>query len=102
LQNLTSLVLVDLVTGPDADLFSDLLALLGLEPPARLTDEPSLSAVTLRTTKRDGSWQLQVWEESLTLGQPLPTMPLWLADNLAVPIDLEISYEETLRVLKIA
>jgi len=27
---------------------------------------------------------------------------LWLADNLAVPLELEASYEETCRVLRIA
>ena len=35
------------------------------------------------------------------LGQPLPTLPLWLADNLAVPLELETSYEETCRILRI-
>jgi hypothetical protein len=38
---------------------------------------------------------------SLGLGQPLPTLPLWLADNLAVPLELEGSYEETCRALRI-
>jgi hypothetical protein len=30
------------------------------------------------------------------------TLPLWLAGNLGVPLDLEASYEETCRVLRIA
>lgn len=38
---------------------------------------------------------------TLMLGQPLPTLPLWLADNLAVPLELEPSYEETCHVLRI-
>ena len=42
-----------------------------------------------------------VWPESLALGRPLPTLPLWLADNLAVPLELEASYEETCKVLLI-
>ena len=33
--------------------------------------------------------------------QPLPTLPLWLADNFAVPLELEECYEETCRVLRI-
>lgn len=37
----------------------------------------------------------------LMLGQPLPTLPLWLAENLAVPLELELSYEETCRSLRI-
>jgi hypothetical protein len=28
-------------------------------------------------------------------------MPLWLADNLAVPLELEASYEETCRIVHI-
>jgi hypothetical protein len=41
------------------------------------------------------------WEQPLTIGQPLPTLPLWLNDELAVALDLEESYEETCRVLRI-
>jgi hypothetical protein len=37
----------------------------------------------------------------LALGHPLPTLPLWLADDLPVPVELEASYEETCRVLRI-
>ena len=37
-----------------------------------------------------------------SLRKPLPTLPLWLADNLAVPLELEASYEETCRILRIA
>src|SRR5947199_25734 len=46
-------------------------------------------------------WQLETWPEPLTLGAPLPTLPLWLASNLAVPLELEPTYEETCRVLRI-
>ena len=48
------------------------------------------------------SWLVEVWAHALALGRPLPTLPLWLADNLAVPLELEASYEETCRVLRIA
>ena len=44
---------------------------------------------------------LETWMHPLALGQPLPTLPLWLAENLAVPLELEPSYEETCRVLRI-
>ena len=33
-----------------------------------------------------------------TVGRPLPTLPCWLADDLAVPLELEESYEETGRI----
>jgi hypothetical protein len=41
------------------------------------------------------------WAHALAVGQALPTLPLWLADNLAVPLELEASYEETCRILRI-
>jgi hypothetical protein len=34
--------------------------------------------------------------------QPLPCLPLWLTEDLAVPLDLEASYEQTCRDLRIA
>jgi hypothetical protein len=36
---------------------------------------------------------LQAWSHVLTVGQPLPTLPLWLTADLVVPLDLEQSYE---------
>ena len=44
---------------------------------------------------------LETWAYPLTLGQALPTLPLWLTDKLAVPLELEECYEETCRVLRI-
>lgn len=44
---------------------------------------------------------VEAWKHEMTIGQRLPTLPLWLADELAIPLDLEDSYEETCRVLRI-
>jgi hypothetical protein len=57
--------------------------------------------VACRTTKRGDAWLLETWAHALALGQPLPTLPLWLADNFSVPLELEACYEETCRVLRI-
>ena len=35
-------------------------------------------------------------------GIPLPELPLWLADDFAVPLELEASYEETCRIFRLA
>jgi hypothetical protein len=40
-----------------------------------------------------GAQRLRLWLASLKLGQPLPTLPLWLGPDLAVPLDLEASYQ---------
>jgi hypothetical protein len=37
----------------------------------------------------------------LVMGQLLPTLPLWLSPALAIPLDLDASYEDTCRVLRI-
>jgi hypothetical protein len=38
----------------------------------------------------------------MTLGQSLPTLPIWLTPNLRISLTLESSYEETCRILGIA
>ena len=52
-------------------------------------------------TRRQNEWLLETWAQALSLGQPLPTVPLWLADNLAVPLELEESYEQSCAILSI-
>jgi hypothetical protein len=44
---------------------------------------------------------LEAWHHPLQLGQPLATLPLWLAEDFAVPLELEASYEQTCRDLRI-
>ena len=84
-----------------SDLYGDLLELLGQTDPS-LADEPSpLYAVSCRWARTGDAWQLEAWRYPLTLGRPLPTLPLWLAENLAVPLELDLTYEETCRILRI-
>ncbi len=92
---------VDLVTTRTSNLYRDLLDLLGQADPS-LGDEPSpIYAASCRLARPGETWQLETWMHPLTLGRPLPTLPLWLAENLAVRLELEVSYEETCRVLRI-
>lgn len=44
---------------------------------------------------------LESWNHPLTVGSPLPTLPLWLSDKLAIPLYLEANYEQTCRDLRI-
>jgi hypothetical protein len=52
-------------------------------------------------TKREDKWLLESWAQPLGIGRPLPMVPLWLADNLAVPLELEESYEQSCNTLNI-
>jgi hypothetical protein len=45
---------------------------------------------------------LEAWSQPLVVGQPLPVLPLWLSEELAVPLNQEASYEQTYRDLRIA
>ena len=101
LQERVSVTVVDLVTTRNFNLYGDLLELIGQTDPSLGAEPPPLYAVACRPTKRGDGWLLEAWAPTLTLGQALPTLPLWLADNFAVPLELEESYEETCRVLRI-
>jgi hypothetical protein len=101
LQNRVSVTIVDLVTNRTFNLYGDLMDLFGQTDPSLADGPPPLYAVACRWARKEDAWLLETWSHPLTLGQPLPTLPLWLADNLAVPLDLEPSYEETCRVLRI-
>ena len=60
-----------------------------------------LHAAACRMTKRQDDWLLETWAQTLELGRPLPTLPLWLADDLAVPLELDESYEQSCGILNI-
>ncbi len=55
---------------------------------------PHLYAASCRWRRKDKQTLLETWSHALTLGQALPTLPLWLSEDLAVPLDLEQSYEQ--------
>jgi hypothetical protein len=92
-------VVVDVVTTRRADLHADLLAAVGAELAAG--GPAGLSAVSYRPVGRDEAGQLQTWSESLEVGRPLPTVPLWLQGELPVPLDLEASHTATCADLRI-
>jgi predicted cobalt transporter CbtA len=101
LQEQVSVAIVDVVTARPFNLYGELLELIGETDPALTPEAPALYAAACRGTKKDNAWLLETWTYPVAVGQPLPTLPLWLADNLAVPLELEASYEETCRILRI-
>ena len=102
LQQRVSVAIVDLVTTRHFNLYGDLLDLIGQADPALRAEPPAVYAAACRWTKPDKAWRFETWTRPVALGQPLPTLPLWLADNLAVPLELEASYEETCRIFRLA
>jgi hypothetical protein len=101
LQQHVSVAIVDLVTTRPFNLYADLLDLIGQADPSLMPETPPLYAAACRWRHGADSWHLETWAHALAIGQALPTLPLWLADTLAVPLELEASYEETCRILRI-
>lgn len=90
LQRGCGLVVVDVVTTRRANLHVELLALLEVDSDS--SNAGALSAVSYRSIGRNEQGQLLAWPTTLELGQRLPTVPLWLGGELAVPLDLEASH----------
>jgi hypothetical protein len=101
LQQRVCVSIVDLVTTRQFNLYADLLDLFGLADPAFASAPPATYAVTCRGRKVADKPRFETWAYPLIVGQSLPMLPIWLTDDLAVPLDLEASYEETCRALRI-
>ena len=101
LQKLVSVTIIDLVTTRNFNLYADLMELIGQADSSLGVEPPPLYAVACRGAKQGDAWLLETWFHTLALGQPLPTLPLWLADNLSIPLELEACYEETCCALRI-
>ena len=96
-----SVSVVDVVTDKGFSLYADLLAEIGGADPALGADPPPTYAVALRSRDGDRRPLLDAWYHPLAVGGRLPELPLWLAEDAAVMLDLEASYEETCRYLHI-
>ena len=96
------MAIVDLVTTRRANLYAELLELIDRSDPALGMKSPSIYAVTCRTRTARRKPKLDSWAYPMKLGQPLPEIPLCLSEDLTVPLELEASYEDTCRILRIA
>ena len=97
-----SVVLVDVVTAQNVNLYADLLDLIGQSDPSFGEGPPATYAVACRWRIGGATRWLETWNHALQPGLPLPCLPLWLAEDFAIPLDLETSYEQTCRDLRIA
>ncbi len=91
--------IVDLVTIRNANLYRELAELIGAAEPAAV--RTPIYAVVCRPRRSGRRWRVDAWQHELAIGEPLPTLPLWLTDKMYIPVDLEASYLETCRGLRI-
>ncbi len=98
LQQPVGLMIVDVVTTRRANLHEALLKRL-----KQSDDAPprELYATSYRVAPAEGATKLEIWRSAITVGEPLPTLPLWLAGGLCLPVELEATYERTCREQRI-
>jgi hypothetical protein len=101
LQQEVSVVIVDVVTSRRRNLFTDLAEFLEVNSAARNALATHLYAVACRAVKYRKGFRLEVWPMPLRVGGTLPVLPLWLRRDLAVPLDLQASYDFTCDSLSI-
>jgi Protein of unknown function (DUF4058) len=101
LQQEVCVVLVDIVTIRNTNLYLELLDHFELNDSEMRANDEGVYAVCCRTRRMETKTAFDFWRKPLQLGRPLPTLPLWLTEKLSIPLDLEASYEDTCRLLRI-
>lgn len=97
-----SVVVIDTITNRSANMHAELVR-HGALPESFAWESPTgLSVVCYRTVRAKADVRLDVWPHQLAVGQPLPTVPLWLDVDLCVPLELEPTYHAACVGLKLA
>ena len=101
LQQGVAVIIIDVVTERTANLHAELVDILGLAQSLPWRSPSHLYAVAYRPTQSADEQRLEAWPDVLTVGAALPTMPLWLSEELCLPLPLEESYRATCAALRI-
>jgi hypothetical protein len=101
LQEGVSLMIVDVVSGRSGNFHAALVHAVAPGVNMTLDDENILYAAAYRNVAANNQVSIESWAERLQVGRPLPTLPLWLDVDLAVPVDLEQTYQLTCDTLRI-
>ncbi len=96
-----SVIVVDVVTERRDNLHEELMQLLGLPPSLAEAGDFPLYAAPYRLAGQAEEQRLELWPEELRVGAALPTLPLWVSEGEAVPLDLEASYVAASALLRL-
>jgi hypothetical protein len=86
--------IVDLVTVRRFNLYAQLMEFIGHPDRTMSNEEPPVYAASCRWVTQGTRALLEAWSHTLVVGQRLPTLPLWLREELVIALDLEQSYEQ--------
>lgn len=95
------LLVVDIVTKRLANLHDDIVRLLPKGESHLFPGSPELYTAAYRPVRTKTVEQAQVWLSPLAVGGALPAMPLWLSDGPCLRIDLEETYTDACRRLRL-
>ncbi len=96
------LILVDVVTSRGGNLHDEIVRLLPEAGAFLFPMEPPLYATAYRPIRRDETDQTEVWLTPLAVGRPLPVLPLALTAELCLPVNLESTYVDACRKLRLS
>lgn len=85
---------IDLVTVRRHNVYAQLMEFIGHPDRTMSIDGPPTYAASCRWINLGRRAKLEAWSHTLVVGEPLPTLPLWLDHELVVPLDLDSSYEK--------
>ncbi len=101
LQKQICVSIVDLVTVKQFNLYCELLEVFGQTDPSFSPNSQSTYAVTCRSHQLATHSRFETWAYPMVIGQVLPTLPIWLDNDFAISLDLEASYQQTCRILRL-
>lgn len=101
LQKKICVSIVDLVTVKHFNLYSEVLDVFGQTDPSFAPEPPSTYAVTCRSHSLGTRSRFESWAYPMIVGQRLPVLPVWLNNDQAISLDLEVSYQQTCSVLRL-
>lgn len=101
LQKKICVSIVDLVTVENFNLYCEVLDAFGTTDPAFAPDPPSTYAVTCRSHSLATRSRFESWAYPMVVGQTLPVLPIWLDNDHAISLELEVSYQQTCRALRL-
>lgn len=93
--------IVDVVSTSYFNLYAELLNFLETGDPTLGDDPTPMYAATLRMRYEGRRRLMDNWYHPLSVGASLPALAIWLTDTLGVSLDLEATYEEICRILRI-
>jgi len=93
--------IVDVVSTSGFNLYAELLDASEGVDPELVAPPPPMYAATLRMRDENRRRLMDNWYHPLAVGQPLPTLPIWLKEEWAISLELEASYEAACRGLRI-